>query len=94
MNVYLLFSSHRVHFHASRTQSGTGSIIDIMGVVCSKHYHCNSGRDLQDLFLCKKRKIDVVSFDYQMVVKTKVLLPSKMRILISPTHSLLVQVAT
>lgn len=39
MNVYLLlaFSSHRVHFHASRTQSGTeGSIID-MGVVCPKH---------------------------------------------------------
>ena len=38
MNVYLPFSSHlSVHFHASRTQSGTeGSIID-MGVVCPKH---------------------------------------------------------
>ena len=29
-------------------------------------------------FCAKKKKIDVVSFDYQMVVKTKVLLPSKM----------------
>ena len=38
-------------------------------------------------FCAKKKKIDVVSFDYQMVVKTKVLLPSKMRTLISPTDN-------